>query len=398
MTRPDSADVRAHLLRLAKRHPRLMELRTVMTTAQGRPIDAVTVTDPTVHARHKQHALFVAGQHGNEESARLIALALLDHLLSPAGRLTLRRQKIVVMPNVSPDAAENDSYTTPAGIKPNLDHGPDGATSPEGKAVETIARELEPELFVDIHARGHAGCSYDMVLYPPTRVYTEDDNLLRAIAAEMAKAGARAGVPNITHPLTWPGWGSDDLNQPSTTCFAYRQFKSIVLLTETCEHNDVAYPASLRAKCGLARLTTLLAWGNRRHPCFSQSGYPCGLAAGMFWCGAMAVGADAAQRRRSRIELWQHVGGFKTLAPVLPEDAAKKVVKIEYDGPPLKHGVGILMRAAGRRQVKSVRADGRKLGRGAVDGYQSWHDGPSTFVVAALPTLAAGEHRIEARF
>ena len=141
---PGSDEVRERILRLQTRHPERVCVRTVSLTAEGRPIDAVTVTDARADDADKQHVLVAGGQHGNEESARLVALRLIDYLLSPAARPLLRRQRVVVMPNVSPDAAERDAYETPAGIKPNLDHPDTGATSPEGRALETVAAGGNP--------------------------------------------------------------------------------------------------------------------------------------------------------------------------------------------------------------------------------------------------------------
>src|SRR5690606_13678923 len=102
---------------------------------------------------------------------------------------------------------------------------------------EMVANELMPEVYVDMHARGYSGASFDMVLFPPAKSYTEDEMLLHAIAREMAREAERSGIPNMVHPLTWSGWGGPDLNQPSSTLWMYRQFKSLVFLTETAEHN-----------------------------------------------------------------------------------------------------------------------------------------------------------------
>ena len=89
---PTSAEVRDRILLLQSRHPDLLAVRTVGHTAEGRPIDAVTLSDLRYDDVDKQHVLVAAGQHGNEESARLVALKLLDYLLSPDGQPLLRRQ------------------------------------------------------------------------------------------------------------------------------------------------------------------------------------------------------------------------------------------------------------------------------------------------------------------
>jgi hypothetical protein len=395
---PTPDEVEAHVRRVAAKFPRLVKVREAARSGQGRPIWAVTLTDPAAREADKQHAMIVAGQHGNEESGRIIALALVDWLVG-AGRKTLRRQKIVVMPCVNPDGAMMDTYGTPAGVLPNHDHGPEGATIPEGIAVEAVARKLEPELFVDLHARGFAGYSHDMVLYPAPRPYTEDHNIFHAMAVEAAAAGERAGLPNVVHPLSWPGWiGSDDINAPSTMCFAYRNFRAIPFITETSEHNEVSPPLRLRASAGVARLAALLAWGERRHPCLFYAGYPCSLAAGMFHAGVASVGRTAAARRASRLGIWRNIDAWKKLSVEMPERPAATRVLIEYAGEPLPHGAGIQIRVVGRRRIRRVAFDGRTLRPSETSGYIRWQDRCSTFVVVARPRFEPGAHEMVVEF
>lgn len=395
---PTSAEVEAHILRVARRYPRWVRVEAVTETIRHRPIYAVTVTDDRTPDADKQHVLVVAGQHGSEESPRRVALALLDWLVSGAGAETRRKQKISIMPNVNPDGAEQDTYGTPEGVLPNLDHGPDGARSPEGRAVERIAYALQPEVFVDMHARGNAGCSFDMVLFPWTRPYTEDGNLFHAIAAEMASAGEQAGIPQVVHPLTWPGWGGDKpTSEASTTLFAYRNFKSIVMLTENSESNLHAYPVALTARSGLAKMLALLRWGNRRHPKLFWSGYPNMLVSKHFSGGVLAWGATARQRRRSRIALWKHIGHFKKFGQDGPEAPKSKKLLIEYAGPALNDGIAFQLGLAGRVRVKSVRWDGTPLRRSTTHGYCQFGDAHNTYVMAAFEKLRPGKHELEVR-
>jgi hypothetical protein len=391
---PTSEEVRERMVALGRKNPDFVSVETIGTTGEGRSIDAATITDTRVDGEDKQHVLVVAGQHGNEESARLVALKLIDYLLCPEGRPLLKKQKIVVMPNVSPDAAEHDTYETPAGIKPNLDHGPNGPTSPEAIAVEAVAEKLMPEVYVDMHARGFAGVSHDMVLFPPSKPYTEDEHLYHEIASAMAAEGEKSGIPHVVHSLSWPGWGGPDLDQPSSTLWMYRRFKSLVFLTENAEHNDWSYPAKVRAATGVKRLKPLLAMGNERHPKLYYRGYPGSVAVGMFHAGAVAVGTTAAARRLSRVDIWRNAGGFKKLGPALPEKQGVKTLQVEYDGPTLTTGVGFQVRVSGRWFVQDVRVNGRKLKPSETNGHYTWHDKHTTYMVAALPALEAGKHEI----
>ena len=389
---PTSAEVEAHILKLQKDHPSLVKVTIPGKTSEGRPIYAVTLTDPQAVPADKQHVLVVAGQHGNEESSRMIALALMDWLVSPDGAPTLRKQKIVVMPNVNPDGAERDIYDTAEGIRPNLDHAPDGPWSAEAKALQSISRELRPEVYVDMHGRGGAGCSYDMVLHPMTFPYMEDGNLLQQIAAEMVKAGEAAGIPHLTHSLTWPGWGNSDIKDSSSTVFHYREFHSMVFLTETSEHNDHAHPADLRIAVGLARLKTLLDHGNRRHPWFHYEGYPYGLI-GMNDAALAAIGKTAADRRASRVALWAGRGNFTTPRAVLPAPAAEKrytfTAKKDFAS-----RMGIQLRCATKMRVESVRLNDQNLSVSETDGYLTWQDNCSTFILITRPAVKAGEYAI----
>jgi len=394
---PTSAEVEAHIRRLAKQHPGLVACREIVQTADGRPIWAATVTDATVPDNDKQHALIVAGQHGNEESGRLVALALLDWLVSAEGAETCRNQRVVILPNVNPDGAECDGHKTPAGVHPNLDHAPSGARTPEGRAVEIVAAELQPELFVDMHACGNAGCGFDMVLYPWSRPYNEDGNLLHDIAVEMVAAGEKSGIPHVMHPLTWPGWGGEQPDEPSTTRYAYRTFKSLVFLTENCEDNVHAYPAAMRARSGVEKLKALLAHGNRRHPWFTHAGYPVGLI-GLRSAGLVATGHNAAARRASRVALWRQIDALRTPRPEWPEQADIKRLRFGNGGPDLNVNVGLQFRSGGHMRVRQVVLDGRAVAASGSDGYETWQDACSTFVLVKMPSLLSGDHELVLEF
>lgn len=377
--------------RLVGAAARWAHLRVVGRTDQGRPLVAVTVTDPEAPADDQQHVLVTAGQHGDEPAGRLVALALLRWLLSPEAVETRRRQQIVVVPDVNPDGAAAGLHATPAGIEPNLDHGPEGARTPEGRAVEAVAERLRPDLYLDLHSRSRAGCSYEMVLFPELRRYCEDDRLVHRLAADMADAGEAAGLPHVTHPLTW--W-TPDPHEPSTTRYCYRRFKSMVVLTESAESPAVSYPRSLQERVGLARVRAALEWGNRRHPKLPFRGYPNALVLGFFECGVLAAGRTAAERRRSRIEIWREADAFDTVRVAVPERITCKELEVHYRGPPLK-AVGFVVAAAGRRRVVSVTWNGRPLSPSA---WHSWRSPAATYVAVEVRPLPPGRHGATVRF
>jgi len=395
---PTPDEVVAHLEALQRAHPHLVEVTEAGRSEQGRPILAAAVTAPEAPADDKQHVLIVGGQHGNEEGGRMIALATLDWLVSRVATATRRRQKVVIVPCVNPDGAELDLHNTPADVAPNLDHPDTGATSPEGRAVEAVARPLAPEAFVDLHARGYTGHSFGMVLFPDTKVSTEDGTLLHAIAADMARAGEAAGMPHAVHPLTWPGWGGPGIDHPSTTCWVYRQFKSISLLTEVAEDDRYSYPAADRVRSGLAKVKALLAWGNRRHPKLYYSGYPCGLVAGLFVSGIVAVGRSAAERRASRLAAWARRADFLQIDRCYPERPDDRRIVLHFRGRALRSPVGLQTFVRGHRRVRSVHWNGRVLKPAEAAGWTTWQDPCTTYVVAAAADLPAGEHELRIRY
>jgi len=390
---PTGAEIKARLLKLVERRPDKISVRNVLDSVEGRPIWAATVTDPSVRAADKQHALIIAGQHGNEESGRMVAMATIDWLLSKAGAETRRKQKVVVMPNVNPDDAVRDANGK-EGTNPNRDHPPEGATTPPGQAVEIVARELEPEMFLDCHSRGYAGCSHDMTLFPFLREYTEDDYLIHRIAADMDAAAERSGIPQVTHPLTFSGWGSDHLDEYLAVAYAYRNFKSIPMLIENSESNEHIYPLANRRASGLEKVKALLGWGNRRYPKLQHAGYPCGLVSGFFRIGLVAVGKTAETRRRSRLAIWHNIETIRRIGSRRPEPLLERQLTLKYSGKPLGAGVGVQFQAFGRLGVRSATCNGRRLRKSEIHGYATWRAAGTTFIVVALDDFRRGTYDI----
>jgi len=394
---PLSADVEAHIKKVKRAHPDIVKVRSVIKSVQGRPIHAVTVTDPDVSDVDKQTVLVVGGQHGNEESGRIVALGLIDWLVTKSAAATRRKQKIVVMPNINPDAAEIDLHANVIGIQPNLDHDArTGPKTPEGRSVEMVARKLVPDVYVDLHACGGMGCSTDLVLYPRFKPHTLDDYFLHVIADEMLAAGEKAGIPQATFCLSW--WGVEPFDSPSSTAWCYRLFKSIVFLTENTESNRYSYSVRDRERAGVAKLKALLAWGNRRYPKLRYPGYPNMLVSGTFDRGLMAVGKTAAARRDSRIDIWRNLERFKRFSYAFPSKPKEKAFHVEYSGPSLKHGVAFQTNVRGKLKVDKVTLNGRKLRPSETNGYYFWSHGPATFLVVAVSDFKKGKYLVEVSY
>lgn len=386
---PDNAAVLAHLRACAQMHPSRVRLVTGRST-EGRRLCGAILTDPDRPAADKQHALIVAGRHGNEETGRMTALALIDWLLSPGGRATLRHQVVAVLPNVNPDACARDGYRHPSGPDVGGDLDTDEPLA-ESQFLDRIAQRLQPDLLIDLHAMGHVGCTYDMTLFPEPRPYTEDDNLFHQVATTMCEAGERAGLPHLSHPMRW--WDAVDTG---ICARYYGQMKTLAMLTESAESNTVNHPLALRRRSALAKVKAALALGQRRHPKLLHAGYPTALVIGSYHLGLVALGRTASIRRRGRVALWQqrdhvvHVG-----SDGMPMADRHKCYRIEYRGPPLAHPLGLQVLVRHGQGPRQVTLAGKLLPPTAIS---TWRYQGMTCVVVALPTLTTGTLRCEMHF
>lgn len=393
---PLSAEVEEHILKLEKEHPKLVKVRKMGQTFEKRAIYAVEVTDPTVKDELKQNVLVVAGQHGNEESGRMVALALLDWLVTDEAATTRKKQKIVVVPNANPDGADHNLHLNVQKYRINMDQPMDAeSVTPEGKAIRQLGHELKPELYVDCHALGGSGVVRNIVMYPWTRQNNEDDNLVHRVASDMVKAGDKAGIPHITHSLVW--WGPVEEDKGASTLYFYRKFKSLVILTEEGESDPHRYPRELIEKVGLARWKALLEYGNVRDERLYYEGYPTYIF-GMFDWAVVAVGETAAQRRASRYAIWQNFTSFNFPRIELPAAMKRKVISFAYKGEMVDAPYGVYLRAGPKMKVKSVTLDGKAAKPSETDGYYSWQDEGSTMLVVAMPKIEKGSHQIVVEF
>ena len=94
--RPGYEDAQELIDRLRESAGRLVRVRDLGQSVQGRTIRCAILTDPAAPADDKQHVLVVAGQHGTEESGRAVAMALLEDLVSgePQAAETLAKQVV----------------------------------------------------------------------------------------------------------------------------------------------------------------------------------------------------------------------------------------------------------------------------------------------------------------
>jgi hypothetical protein len=389
---PGTQTIVNRIAEMARSHPEVVEVITG-TSVEGRPLQAVMCNDATVADETKQHAYIIAGRHGNEESGRIIALALLDWLLDGAGRRLLAHLTIAVVPNANPDACERDGYRHPSGPDVGGDLGAE-APLPESLFLEAIADRFHPDLVMDLHACGHVGCTHDMVLYPEPRRYTEDHNMLHSVAEAMCAAAELSGIPQLTHPMRW--WDEVD---HGVCARLYRRYKSLAFLTETAESNGPNHPLRLRIASGLAKVRVGLEIAAKKHPKLAFLGYPTDLVIGSYHLGIVAVGATAAERRSSRVAIWEQADHFVKVGPMnMPQLDRKKCIEVTYTGPPITTPVGIQLQTRHRSAPSVVKLNGVILQPGETSGYRFWRYRATSFVMAMMDSLQPGSQCLEVEF
>jgi hypothetical protein len=293
-------------------HPKLLRIEVAGKSVQGRPVFAAIVTDSETADENKEHVLLAALHSGVEKGATTSALYLMNWLLSgdAQAREILRRQVIVVMPVVNPDGYVKPAFVNDHGFDAYLNWTADGpeqpAKMPEAMAVQAMLDRYQPEVFCDVHGND---CSFPGYLHfeghvnnPWLRSYEPEIERLMDEAALKEGFPTHRGEPdeqrlpagNVT------GLSADKLSRKRPRAFAgtycYNRYHSIVVATEN------AWERSF-----FLRHRRLLEIGNEVWPGEFYPGYPTRTI--LTWSHLVAVyGQTAAQRRRSRVELWNKQG------------------------------------------------------------------------------------------
>jgi hypothetical protein len=313
---PPYEKMQARLEQWAREHPDIMRLEVLDKTAQGRPIFAARLTDPEADDAGKEHAVLCNLHSGAERSGATALFATMQWLLSGDGlaKDILRRQLVVCMPVPNPDGYEIGSAGNTQGTQLYTSWTPDGPpdppNNPEGMAVKRVVDELQPEVFAEYHGTD---------LSFPTYIMTESSgaawsNLaLRPyhyrIMELMNEAAEAEGFPSAqleqdAEQLVW-GPELDFMAGRLWTgrprfyggVYCYYHYHTIPLASE------IAWDRS-----GLIRHRRLLQIGNEIWPGEYYPGYPCRVAMNNEFHKIVAYGTTAAERRKSRVELWNRQG------------------------------------------------------------------------------------------
>lgn len=433
----------------ARRHPRLMELRTIGQSREGRALFAAILSDKDADDADKEHVVVTATHAGVERNCAATIFAVMEWLLDqgPLAREVLRRQKIVCVPMPNPDGYLNGEHGK--ALHSGWSHeGPiDPQGNPEGMALKRIFDEFQPEVLVDNH-----GISLDSeAIYMIEKAGCSPSNSsLRPYHHEiiqmMSEAAIAEGFPqdqlsSDSERLHW-GPALDQIKEklwrgrPSmrASMYCYARYHTITAI------NEISWEQS-----ALAKHKCLFDIRNKIWPGYYDYGYPTLIVAGKEH-HVMAYGQDAASRRKSRVELWNKQGRFtigradpqihgKLLFTVattrqagqrwLQESeidafvrglAANEFIDSEpimqfvenwpvgqnvsyprveikdkpddrsQDEEPIRHGISFRLRIpSDKARLIDVRVNGKPIQSSEVDGYRTWTAKAFTYIQINIP-------------
>lgn len=454
----------------AEKFPHRLTLEQVGASAIDLPIFLLTITDQSVAEADKQICLITSLHGGPERSGSTTILHLVEWLLSDAADAAVvrRKQMVLLMPINNPKAFfVTDRFGNDHHIDPYTGGGPqnwdfDTMTfkaidkAAEIKAFLSVVDRYQPEVHADVHGIG-------LQEYPPEQL--GERTLYRGqtmfevtgsaysnfavrpwdwrVTEAMVSAGLAAGYPSdrfeadaqrgfwgpALQPLADRLW----LGRASFYTAQYGYAKYHTMLTTL----EVGWEES-----GVARLKGLLDVGNHVWSGSLHAGYPVDRVKAFVGHFVTAAGRSAAERRRSRVELWQCQAGFsqamlypqtagrdsyvvalsaeaaglldadkaRLLAnlhtlPGMQSDAIEAFIRagpeiklyVDRSRPmtaaskgPLQHGLGLRLRLPYRKlELVDLRLNGHLLRESPTDGYQTWQANGFTQVQVTVPPAAA---------
>lgn len=447
----------------AQQHPPLFRLEKRGESHDGQAVYLVKITDSSVPDEDKQVALVSALHGGPERSGTTTCLHLIEWLLgdSELARETRRKQVVLVVPLANPHGWQTDRF----GNKERIDlYDPQLAywdlkaltlaapqRTPELAAFLGIVDEYKPEAHLDLHGTGLQGFAEEAL---GDRTMREGQTMFEVSACSYSNCGVRPWDPRVTEAMVRAGqeagFGSDRAEADAQRCFYnpdHDFFRSRLWIAprparfRTMFYSYMKYHTMISTteigweQSGVARVSGMLALGNKPWVDERVAGYPVSRVryrAGRF---VTAYGHTAAQRRESRAELFprqvnfadgmlypEFAGRATYICAVTPQgmaaldhdpakfveklralpgvnaDAIERFVKLGPEhrvtanprvlakAAPIQHGIGFRFRIPYRApELLDVAVNGHSLERSATDGYEAWYADGYTQLQINLP-------------
>lgn len=270
-------------------------------SVKGRPIYLAKITDPSINDENKEIVLITAGVHGLEKAGVWSSLKLMEFLIGDEELAceTRKKQIVVFIPAVNPDGYEAEDNLNANGCNLQPDFDTEKNQQPESILTCQILDELKPEVVVDVHG-SIVNSWMTEIEWTGYSAHRCDRPFNRKIAYLMAEAAEEAGYPQDYAEEDSEIIISDFGNDAPTTLryYAYRKYHALAIAMEVgCDAGSF-----------LARMKKLFQIGNSTWPSEHYPGYPVRVMARGWRYFVAVYGKKAVERRKSRIELWGHVG------------------------------------------------------------------------------------------
>ncbi len=192
-------DVARFISVLSARYP-VLKIRIAGRTAEvenypGRDIFLCVLTEEGAREaaalnRDKPTVLFIASQHGNEQSAKEAALRLIRDLAAGDLKPLLKKVNVLVIPQANPYGNYFDIRQNETGLDLNRDH-----VKLEGESTRAIHRVFslyQPEITMDVHEKGDdyyrvsVGCVSNLNIHQSLQDYSRN-TILKEIEKRLAR-------------------------------------------------------------------------------------------------------------------------------------------------------------------------------------------------------------------
>ncbi|MDD8030591.1 MAG: DUF2817 domain-containing protein [Acidobacteriota bacterium] len=148
------------------------------------------VLEPEALNRKKATVLYIASQHGNEQSAKEAALRLLRDLAVGELKPLLKKINVLIIPQANPYGNYYDVRQNEIGLDLNRDHVKlEGEST---KAIHQVFSLYQPEVTLDIHEKGDdyyrvsVGCVSNLNINQALQDYSRQ-TILRGIEEKLTK-------------------------------------------------------------------------------------------------------------------------------------------------------------------------------------------------------------------